>query len=112
VEHEEIFDNLRKLGEFEYNGKRVSIDGAGAWKTLLVTTLTGVVEIEKKFYKSDFDEIMRDPQYKEYIDVAIDKAYTKQASEIPIEDIDPDSYVENEAAAMALVENEYLAGDY
>jgi recombination protein RecA len=112
VEHEEIFDNLRKLGEFEYNGKRVSIDGAGAWKTLLVTTLTGVVEIEKKFYKSDFDEIMRDPQYKEYIDAAIDKAYTKQASEIPIEDIDPDSYVENEAAAMALVENEYLAGDY
>ena len=55
---------------------------------------------------------MRDPQYKEYIDAAIDKAYTKQASEIPIEDIDPDSYVENEAAAMALVENEYLAGDY
>ena len=112
VEHEEIFDNLRKLGEFEYNGKRVSIDGGGAWKSLLVCTMSGVVELEKKFYKSEFDQIMRDPQYKEYVDAAIDRAYTKQASEIPIEDIDPDSYIENEAVAMALVENEYLAGDY
>ena len=112
VEHEEIFDNLRKLGEFEYNGKRVSIDGGGAWKSLLVCTMSGVVELEKKFYKSDFDQIMRDPQYKEYIDAAIDRAYPKSASEIPVEDIDPDSYIENEAAAMALVENEYLTGDY
>ncbi len=111
-EHEEIFDNLRKLGEFEYNGKKVCIDGAGAWKTLLVTTLSGAIEIEKKFYKADFDKIMIDPLYKEYIDAAIDKAYTKNASDITVEDIDPDSYSENEAAAMALVENEYLAGDY
>ena len=74
--------------------------------------MSGVVELEKKFYKSEFDQIMRDPQYKEYVDAAIDRAYTKQASEIPIEDIDPDSYIENEAVAMALVENEYLAGDY
>jgi recombination protein RecA len=110
-EHEEIFDNLRKLGEFEYNGKKVCIDGAGAWKTLLVTTMSGAVEIEKKFYKADFDKIMFDPLYKEYVDAAIDKAYTKSASDIMAEDIDPDSYVENEAAAMALVENDYLAGD-
>jgi len=110
-EHEEIFDNLRKLGEFEYNGKKVCIDGAGAWKTLLVTTMSGAVEIEKKFYKADFDKIMFDPLYKEYVDAAIDKAYTKSASDIMVEDIDPDSYVENEAAAMALVENDYLAGD-
>jgi len=110
-EHEEIFDNLRKLGEFEYNGKKICIDGAGAWKTLLVTTLSGAIEIEKKFYKADFDKIMFDPLYKEYVDAAIDKAYTKSASDIMIEDIDPDSYIENEAAAMALVENDYLAGD-
>jgi recombination protein RecA len=89
-EHEEIFDNLRKLGEFEYNGKKVCIDGAGAWKTLLVTTLSGAVEIEKKFYKADFDKIMTDPLYKEYIDAAIDKAYTKNASDIRQEIINAD----------------------
>lgn len=110
-EHEEIFDNLRKLGEFEYNGKKICIDGAGAWKTLLVTTMSGAIEIEKKFYKADFDKIMFDPLYKEYVDAAIDKAYTKSASDIMAEDIDPDSYIENEAAAMALVENDYLTGD-
>ena len=54
---------------------------------------------------------MNDPLYKEYIDVAIEKAYTKSSSDILVEDIDPDSYIENEAAAMALVENDYLAGD-
>jgi len=73
--------------------------------------MSGAVEIEKKFYKADFDKIMFDPLYKEYVDAAIDKAYTKSASDIMVEDIDPDSYVENEAAAMALVENDYLAGD-
>lgn len=110
-EHEEIFDTLRKLGEFEYNGKRVSIDGAGAWKSLLVTTMSGVVEVEKKFYKSDFDKIMADPVYKEYVYAAIDMAYTKNSNEILAEDIDSDSYIENEAAAMSIIENEFGLGE-
>jgi recombination protein RecA len=110
-EHEEIFDNLRKLGEFEYNGKKVCIDGGGAWKSLVVTTMSGSVEFEKKFYKADFDKIMTDPLYKEYVDAAIDRAYTKNASDVMIEDIDPDSYIENEAAAMSLLENEYGIGE-
>ena len=110
-EHEEIFDNLRKLGEFEYNGKKVCIDGAGAWKSLVVTTMSGAMEIEKKFYKADFDKIMVDPLYKEYVDAAIDRAYTKSSTDVMVEDIDPDSYIENEAAAMSLVENEYGIGE-
>ena len=63
-EHEEIFDVLRKHGEVEHEGKKISIEGNGAWKSLIVISDKGVVEIEKKFYKADFLEIMTDPQYK------------------------------------------------
>lgn len=112
-EHEEIFDTLRKHGTVEYEGKNISIEGNGAWKSLLVVNSKGVVEIEKKFYKADFQEIMNDPQYKEYIDILIEKAYTK-TGDITIEDmdIDPDSYVENEAVAQQIVESEYSNEDF
>jgi len=112
-EHEEIFDVLRKHGEVEHEGKKISIEGNGAWKSLIVISDKGVVEIEKKFYKADFLEIMTDPQYKNYIDVLIDKAYTK-TSDVSYEDLDIDeqSYVEQEAIAQHLVENEYGLGEF
>jgi|SRR5579863_453801 len=94
VEHEYIFDEVRDYcsknkvaGEFELNpkdGKRkceVSINGTQAWKDLTVTdAATGEVLVEKKFTKSGFDEIMKDVQYKSFVDAVIDAAYTTHAS--------------------------------
>ena len=90
VEHEYIFDEVRDycaknkvFGEFELNpkdGKRkcqVSINGTQAWKDLTVSDAeTGEVLLEKKFTKSGFDEIMKDAQYKPFVDYVIDAAYT------------------------------------
>jgi recombination protein RecA len=90
VEHEYIFDEVRDYcsknkvhGEFEINpkdGKRkceLSINGTQAWKDLTVSDAeTGEVLVEKKFVKSAFDEVMKDVQYKPFVDYIIDAAYT------------------------------------
>jgi recombination protein RecA len=95
VEHEYIFDEVRAYcaenkvsGEFELNPKdgkklvNINISGTSAWRLLTVTDAkTGEVMIEKKFYKSDFDQIMNDPQYKQYVDKVIEATYSIQAGE-------------------------------
>jgi recombination protein RecA len=68
-EHEEIFDVLRDAGERQIGDNIVCVSGTGAWKVLSVTSVSqGKSLIEKKFHKSEFGEIMRDPQYKTYVD--------------------------------------------
>jgi recombination protein RecA len=89
VEHEYIFDNVRAYCDankvlLDYTDAKgnvskvnVNISGTGAWRLLAVTDdATGEVLIEKKFYKSEFDEIMKDPVFKPFVDKAIDATYT------------------------------------
>lgn len=94
VEHEYIFDEVRShcekhkvIAEYESakDGKKkveVSISGTSQWRLLTVSDAdTGEVFVEKKFYKSDFGEIMKDPQYKPFVDKAIEAAYTVNGGE-------------------------------
>lgn len=89
VEHEYIFDEVRAYCAdnkvtTEYTDPKglvrkaeVSISGTSAWRLLTVSDAsTGEVIVEKKFYKSDFDQIMNDPRYKPFVDKVIDAAYT------------------------------------
>jgi len=80
VEDEYIFDEVRSYCKenkgVTKDGVKVNISGDGAWKELLVTDeKTGEVLAEKKFYKADFGNLMRDDKYKKYIDIAIEAAY-------------------------------------
>jgi hypothetical protein len=96
VEHEYIFDEVKRYcddNEITYEYKhpkegvrqtKASIGGNGSWKLLQVSDKeTGEVYIEKKFYKSEFGDIMKDPQYKAVVDYVIDQAYTLKAGELP-----------------------------
>lgn len=99
VEHEYIFDEIRSHCENNkvtmniatnqgftpelvslYGGPRqieVNISGTGSWKSLIVSdAMNGDVVVEKKFYKAEFDTIMKDPQYRPFIDRLVDAAYT------------------------------------
>ncbi len=99
-EHEQVFDLLRKHGQEEINGKIVEISGNGSWKSLTVADPnTGEVLVEKKFYKADFNRVMKDPEYSSYVDDLLERALVRKLkSDDP--DIDPESYEEVRAVAL------------
>jgi len=103
-ENDEIFDLLRlhckekaKTGVLT-NGKRVLVDGEGAWKTFTVSDdKNGDVETEVKFYKQDFTEKVLDvPAYTEYVNALMDAALV----------LGLDGKVEEHATYGALAEGE------
>ena len=100
-EHEQMFDLLRKHGPEVIDGKEISISGTGSWKVFSVACVSsGEVLIEKKFYKSDFDEVIKNPEYSGYIDSLLERAMVRKLSEEP--DIDTESLSEVEAAVMEM----------
>ena len=98
-EHEEVFDILRKHGPETIDEHIVEVSGNGAWKHLTVSTLDGEIVFEKKFYKAEFDKIMKGVETKSYIDALLGKVMIK--SRVTEEDIsiDPESYEEVSAIA-------------
>lgn len=97
VEHEYIFDEVRAYCEknkvlFDYTDAKgntvkanAKIEGTGGWKSLIVNDeTTGEVLLEKKFTKSGFGELMKDPAYKPFIDKIIDAAYTMDMGSSPL----------------------------
>jgi len=106
IEHEQIFDELRKVGEKTIGEYTISIGGQGAWKQLFVHDLNGVVIIDKKFYKSDFANVMQDEQYKKYIDLLIEEVYTKKSFDVSDMNIDAESYSDVEALSNELMDKD------
>jgi len=81
TEDEYIFDQVRayckETGVIKRKGKTINVSGEGAWKELsVVDDKTGEVIIEKKFYKSEFGELLRDKQHGPWLMEAIDSALT------------------------------------
>jgi protein RecA len=102
-EHEQIFDVLRKHGVEVIDGNEVIIAGTGAWKTLTVSDAkTGEVVAEKKFYKTDFDSVLNDPNYTSYIDALLERAMVRKMSSPEEINIDTESYEEVRAIALDL----------
>ena len=93
VEHEEIFDLLRKHGEDTVGNYKIAVSGTGQWKNLSVIDVkTEEKIIEKKFRKKEFNEIMTNKEYQKYIDCLLEKAMVKIMSNSDNIDIDPESY--------------------
>jgi recombination protein RecA len=107
VEHEELFDLLRKHGEEIINNKSIKVAGSGQWKNFQVTCCeSGEVLIEKKFRKTAFNEIMNDPDYKPYVDQLVEKAMVKVMSSNENVEIDPESLVELQALQDEMFNND------
>ena len=109
VEHEYIFDEVRSycdenkvtVEHLDSKGNKqllnAKISGSSQWRLLTVNDeSTGEVLIEKKFYKSDFDKIMNDPEFKPFVDKIIDATYSIQAGEKADVGETPDSDEESE----------------
>ncbi len=103
VEHEEIFDVLRKHGEDRVGDHIVKVDGTGQWKKLEVTdTNTGEMIISKKFRKKQFDELLEDLEYSGYIDGLLESAMTKMMGNVENLNIDPESYEDIRSLSLEL----------
>jgi len=94
-EHEEIYDVLRmyceKNGPIEKDGKKLLVDGGGAWKSLTVTDSSGNVIVCKKFSKKDFGNIISDPVLGKYVDDMMEAAYVKLPSKSEQDEVLNDS---------------------
>jgi recombination protein RecA len=103
-EHEQVFDVLRKHGPEIVGNYNIEVSGAGAWKNLCVITQdTGDVIVDKKFYKSDFDQIICHPEYGKYIEMILESAMIRK-NETDDPDIDPESYTEIQEVAKQVME--------
>ena len=106
VEHEQIFDLLRKHGPEIIGDKQVEISGSGSWKTLTVSdAATGEVIVERKFYKADFNRVMKDPNHSTYIDDLLELALVRKMTSMEGVEIDTESYEEVRSVAMELEED-------
>ena len=95
MEHEQVFDELRKAGPAIVGQNKIELSGTGAWKSLLVhNQKTGEVLAEKKFYKADFGELWSDPEYSGFIDDLLEATMVRKMSDSESVDIDPESYEE------------------
>lgn len=104
VEHEQTFDMLRKYckdnGPATVGNKLVSLEGTGAWKSLIVADKkTGEVTLEKKFYKADFGEIWKDPEYNQHIEDLLAYAMIRKMTTDEGVEFNAESYSEVEALA-------------
>ena len=101
VESETLFDSLRQCCDDHKvvkDGKEMKISGTQAWKDLIVSDMkTGEVLVEKKFYKSEFGALMRDPQYRPYIldiaEIALTRTVEQQKADQYATDQDEDGYI-------------------
>ena len=111
VEHEQVFDLLRKHGPEVINGEEIAVSGTGAWKTLTVANAdTGEVKVEKKFYKQDFGDVMYSQEYSGYVDALLKATLVKQFDPQDM-NIDTESYEEVRSIAMGLEEELILPED-
>ena len=103
VEHEELFDMLRKNGPEIIDGKNIEVTGSSQWKKLEVTDIsTGELIVEKKFRKNQFDSVMADELYKDFILDLTEAALVKMMGNPNSFDIDPESYEEIKALSEEL----------
>lgn len=90
VEHEFLFDCCREYcdnNKVSINGKLISAEGMGAWKTFTVADAeTGQVLLTKKFYKPEFaSAILEDKEFKSYADDLMEEVFVIKRREKLVE---------------------------
>ena len=86
---------------FDLGKKTLNVTGTGAWKNItVVDNSTGEVLAEKKFYKAEFDSVMNNEEFKNYIDLAMESLMVKRMKNDAEMEIDAESYEEVRSIAM------------
>lgn len=112
-EGEHAFDVLRRYckenGAVYFRGNLCSIEGTGAWKTLSVeSSESGKKIIEKKFYKAEFQDLWKDPEYKPYIDAVFNASYAEIMGNASSADLDTEAYEEVRQVALDIADDDFV----
>ena len=102
VEHEEMFDLLRKHGMVLQEDRSYQVSGTGGWKTIEMFDENGTMLDSKKFRKTEFNEIMDDEFWGPIVDIILKDAMVKKMGTSAGVDIDMESYEEMKALADEL----------
>ena len=109
VEHEYVFDIVRKYcatnGPVAFDDKiAVDITGTGAWKSIqLINQKSGALVEEKKFYKSEFDAIIKSPQWNPYVMTVFNATFAEiMGNSTENADVDTEAYEEIRQIAIDL----------
>lgn len=77
-EHEQLLDEVNRVGPITKNGYIISCGGNGAWKEFSVADeKTGEVIHQKKFTKNMFKDVLSNPVWRPFIDELLDVALIK-----------------------------------
>ena len=105
VEHEEMFDLLRKHGiayDDDEAKRSYLVSGVGGWKSIELFDENGTVIDSKKFRKTEFNEIIEDDFWGPIVDIILKDAMVKKMGTSAGVDIDTESYEEMKALADEL----------
>ena len=106
VEHEELFDLLRRYckdNEVIVDNTLYNIEGAGSWKTIsMIDTNSGEVIAEKKFRKTGFKDIINSHDWSEAVKIITKAAMQKKLVSVEDVEIETESYEEIKALADSL----------
>jgi len=93
------------------DGKEITVAGSGAWKTFTVKDpASSKALLERKFYKSDFKDLIDDPECSVYIDQLLHAVLVRNYSS-SVEDVDTDAYEEVRSVAMELEDDIIISGN-
>ena len=105
VEHEEMFDLLRKHGIVYDDGevkRSYQVSGTGGWKSIEMFDENGTIIDSKKFRKTEFNEIIEDNFWGPIVEIILKNAMIKKMGTSDGVDIDTESYEEMKALADEL----------
>jgi|TARA_R110000824_G_scaffold62352_5_gene165211 recombination protein RecA len=102
VEHEEMFDLLRKHGIVNHKDRSYQVSGTGGWKSIELFDENGIIIDSKKFRKIEFNEIIEDDFWGPIVDIILKDAMVKKMGTSDGVDIDTDSYEEMKSLADQL----------
>ena len=105
VEHEEMFDLLRKHGivyDDDEAKRSYLVSGTGGWKSIEMFDENGTVIDSKKFRKTEFNEIIEDDFWGPIVEIILKNAMVKKMGTSDGVDIDTESYEEMKALADEL----------
>ena len=84
-EHEQLFDEVQRVGQVTQDGYIISCGGASKKELLVCDAKTGEQIISHKFFKKNFDNVLKNSEFRPFIDILLCKAFIQHFEPLTLE---------------------------